>query len=136
MFPIRFHGTTRYGGSGLLVDGLDERRECSRSRRRTTAASRDRLARQRHVVGHEHVGIADLLVHLDRLHEIDVAFVGKDLDEVVAMAANVAEMDVEDFFARAEVADDVEDFACPDFRDLPRWFPGRNSGRDRGSPEW
>ena len=74
------------------------------------------------MVGHKHVGITNLLVHLDGLDEIDVAFVGVDLDEVVAMAANIAEMNVEDFLARAEVADDVEDLRAwifEVFRDGP-----------------
>ena len=62
------------------------------------------------MIGHEHVGIADLLVDVNGLHEIDVAFVGIDLDEVVAMAADIAEVHVEDLLARAEVADDIEDF--------------------------
>ena len=65
---------------------------------------------QGHVVGHQHVGVADLLVDVDGFDEIHVAFVGIDFDEVVAMAANVAEMHVENLLARAEVADDVEDF--------------------------
>ena len=64
----------------------------------------------RYVIGHQHVGVANLFVDLDRLDEIDVAFVGIDFDELIAMPADVAEMNIEDLFARAEVADDIEDF--------------------------
>src|ERR1017187_2053090 len=65
---------------------------------------------QGHMIGHHHVGIANLLVDPKRLHEIDIAFVGEDLHKVVAMSANVAEVHVEDLLSRAEVADDVKDF--------------------------
>ena len=61
------------------------------------------------MVGHDHVLVADFFVDLDGLDEIDVAFIREGLDEIVAMAADVAEVDVEDLVAGAEVADDVED---------------------------
>lgn len=64
---------------------------------------------QRDMIWHQHVGIADFLVHFDRFHEIDITFIWEDLDEVIAMSANVAEVYVEDFFAGTEVSDDVED---------------------------
>ena len=43
------------------------------------------------------------------LHEIDIAFVGVRLDEIVALAADVAEVYVENLLARPELADHVED---------------------------
>lgn len=61
------------------------------------------------MVGHEHVLVADFLVGLDGFDHVDVTLVGVDLDEVVAVAADVAEVDVEDLVAGAEVADDVVD---------------------------
>src|ERR1035438_7016406 len=60
------------------------------------------------MIGHHHVGIADLLVDPKRLYEIDIAFVREDLHKVVAMPANVAEVHVEDLLASSEVADDVK----------------------------
>src|SRR5207302_10161858 len=59
------------------------------------------------VAGHQKVGVAHITVHLDCLYEIDVALVRERFDEVVAMPANIAEMDVEDLFAGAEVTDYV-----------------------------
>ncbi len=62
-----------------------------------------------YVVRHDHVLVADLFVDLHRFDEVDVAFIGEGFDEVIAVAADVAEVDVEDLVARAEVTDDVED---------------------------
>src|SRR6185312_3030397 len=55
-------------------------------------------------------GIADLFIHAESFDEIDVAFIGIGLDEVVAMAPDVAEVDIENLLARSEVADHVIDF--------------------------
>src|SRR5260370_3900677 len=63
----------------------------------------------RNVIGHQHALVSDFFVSLDGLDEIDVAIVGEGFLEVQESAADVAEMDVEDFLARAEVADDVVD---------------------------
>src|ERR1019366_4617116 len=60
------------------------------------------------MIGHQHVGIANLLVHLDRLHKVDIALIRKHLDKVVPAPANIAEMDVEYLFARAKVANHIK----------------------------
>ena len=49
----------------------------------------------RHVVRHNHVFVADFLVDLHGFDEVDVAFIGEGFYEVVAVAADVAEVDVE-----------------------------------------
>ena len=64
----------------------------------------------RHMVGHQHVLVANLLVDLDALEHVDAAFVGEHLHEVEFVSSDVSEVDVEDLFATAEVTDDVEDF--------------------------
>src|SRR2546423_15429857 len=64
----------------------------------------------RNMVGHDHVRVFDLPVSYHRFNHVDVALVGIDFDEVVALAADIAKVDVEDFLARSEVLDDVEDF--------------------------
>src|ERR1700730_9608250 len=65
---------------------------------------------QGHVIGHKHVRIVDFLVDPDGFHEIDVALVWVNLQKIVAVAANVPEMNVEYFLSRSEVTDDVKDF--------------------------
>src|SRR5205807_670542 len=64
----------------------------------------------RGVVGHKHAVVADLTVYTGALQKVDVTFVWKCFTEIQTMSFNVAEMDVEDFLAQSEVADDVEDF--------------------------
>jgi hypothetical protein len=61
------------------------------------------------VIGHQQISVAGFFVHLNRLDEIDVALVGEHFHEIVAVSANVAEVYVEDFAARSEIADHVED---------------------------
>ena len=124
---LRIHGTMRSRGSGCLVDGLDESANVA-------VAEGEGLERvgigvvggEGDVIGHEHVGIADLFVDVDGFDEIDVALVGEDFDEVVAMAADVAEVYVEDLLAGAEVADDVVRSRWRDSRGFRRWCPGRS----------
>src|SRR4029079_955361 len=59
----------------------------------------------RHVSGHHHVRIADLLERAHDVGHVHVAFVREHFLEVVAMAADVAEVDVKDLPPRPEVAD-------------------------------
>ena len=60
-----------------------------------------------HVIGHQHVWVANFLVDLESLQHIDMTFVWKGLDKVAESTADVSEVDVEDFVAFAEVADDA-----------------------------
>src|SRR3954468_3223801 len=59
------------------------------------------------MVRHQQVRIADFPVDLYRLNKIDVAFVRIDLHKIVTMPPDIAEMDVEDLLARAEIADHI-----------------------------
>src|ERR1700733_14216368 len=61
------------------------------------------------VVRHEHIGITDLFVHLNGFYKVDVPFIGIDLQEIIPMAANIAEVHIEDLVARTEIADDIVD---------------------------
>src|ERR1700674_522041 len=60
------------------------------------------------MIGHEHVGIADLLVNLDRFDEIDIAFVREDLDKIVSVTPDITKVYVEDFLASAEITNNIE----------------------------
>lgn len=61
----------------------------------------------RHVIGHDHIGIVDLLEgHHDSQH-VHVAFIGEDLLEVVSSTTNISEMNVENFLSRTKVTNDV-----------------------------
>ena len=61
------------------------------------------------VVGHDHVAVAHLLEGAQRLEHVHVALVGEHFHEVAEAALDVAEVDVEDLVALAEVADHVVD---------------------------
>src|ERR1700720_4094248 len=63
----------------------------------------------RHVVGHQHVGVADIAISGEGAGHIHVALVGEGLHEVELMSLDVAEMDVEDLAALAKPADYGED---------------------------
>src|SRR5579864_555062 len=69
--------------------------------------------RQRNMIGHKHVGVTDLLVNLDCFDKVNIAFVRKDLNKIVPVSANVAEVDVEDFFANAKISNHI--------KNLHRW---------------
>src|ERR1035438_7559023 len=60
------------------------------------------------MIGHEHIGVADFLVHLDCFHKVDITFVREDLNKVITVSTNVSEMYVEDLLARTEVTDDIK----------------------------
>src|SRR5215469_17823913 len=63
----------------------------------------------RHVVRHEQARIADLFVKPDRLDKVNIAFVREDLNELIAMASDIPEVNIENLPASSEVANDVED---------------------------
>src|SRR5215475_8109305 len=63
----------------------------------------------RHVVGHQHVGVADIAVDGERAGHVHVAFVRESFHKVELASFDVAEMHVEDLAPRAEPADYVED---------------------------
>src|SRR5262249_23177719 len=65
----------------------------------------------RHVVGHQHVGVADIAVDAERAGHVHVAFVRERFHKVELASFDVAEMHVEDLAPRAEPADYVEDLA-------------------------
>jgi len=54
------------------------------------------------VVGHQHVGVADIAIGGERAGHVHVAFVGEGLHEVELLPFDVAEMDVEDLGPLAE----------------------------------
>src|SRR5579863_9777468 len=64
----------------------------------------------RRMVGHQKPVISDLAIDLQRLDEIDIAFIREGFDEIVAVAADIPEMDIEDLAPFAEPADHVTDF--------------------------
>ena len=66
----------------------------------------------RHVVRHQHVGITDLVQRASNRQHVEVAIVGIRLAKVVAMALDVAEVDVENLAALAEVAHDLADLTA------------------------
>ena len=61
------------------------------------------------MIGHDHVSVADLFVGAQGFVHIYIALVGEGLDEIAETAADIAEVDVEDFVALPEVADDIAD---------------------------
>ena len=65
--------------------------------------------RDRDMIRHQHIGITDFFVHLDRFDEIHITLIRVYLHEIIAMAANVAEMYVEYLVAGTKIANDVED---------------------------
>src|SRR5690349_19065854 len=89
--------------------GLDQAADITELEREVFAAGIRLAGHGGGVIGHQQVFIADFAIGLERLDEIDIAVIGEDFgDEVVAAALDVAEMDIEDFLAAAEVANDVE----------------------------
>ena len=91
---------------GLRIHRLNQRLDVAVAERERLILPRVVLV-PRHVVGHHHVRIADLLQRPHHVEHVHVAFVREHLLEVVATAADVAEVDVEDLPARPEVADHV-----------------------------
>jgi len=63
------------------------------------------------VVGHQHVGVADIAVGGERVGHIHVALDGEGLHEVELAPFDVAEMHIEYLAALAEPADHAEDLA-------------------------
>src|SRR5580658_2856484 len=99
---------TSSGGSSRRVHRLNEAPNVAVGECERLQGARVGLC-QRYMIGHEHILIPDFLVHLDRFHKIDIAFVREDLHKVIAVPANVAKVYVEDLLALTEVADHVED---------------------------
>src|SRR5215467_343377 len=64
----------------------------------------------RHMIRHHHAIETNLLIDAHGLQHIDIAVVDECLLEIQKPSADVPEMDVEDLFASAEVADDIENF--------------------------
>jgi len=63
----------------------------------------------RHVVGHQHVLVVDLVERPHDLEHVHVPLVGVHFQEVVPSSPDVAEVDVEDLLSDSEIADDVVD---------------------------
>src|SRR5262245_21165751 len=64
----------------------------------------------RHMVRHHHAVETNLFINAHRLQHIDIAVVDECFLEIQKPSTDVPEMDVEDLFASAKVADDSEDF--------------------------
>src|SRR5690349_16152308 len=62
----------------------------------------------RNVIGHDHAVVADLLVNTHGLKHVHIAVVNKCFLKIEESAADVAEVNVEDFSALPEITDDVE----------------------------
>lgn len=76
------------------------------------------ICRLWNMVRHDHVRIANLLISLDRLDEIDIAFVRKGFYKIIGMTANVAKVDVEYLLSGAKVTDHIKEFFCWSFKHL------------------
>src|SRR5215813_5144782 len=63
----------------------------------------------RHMVRHHHAVETNLLIDAHGLQHIDIAVVDECFLEIQKPSTDVPEVDVEDLFACAEVADDIED---------------------------
>ena len=63
------------------------------------------------MVGHQHVGVADIAIGGERARHVHIALVGEGLHEVELLPFDVAEMDVEDLGPLAEPVDHCEDLA-------------------------
>src|SRR5262249_2451183 len=72
----------------------------------------------RHVIGHDHSVVTDFFVDAHRLQHVHVAVVNERLLEIEKTPANIAEMDVEDFSALAEISNDIEDLFAGIFEHL------------------
>src|ERR1041385_2461320 len=65
----------------------------------------------RSMIGHQQILIARFAIDFQHLDEIHIAFVRKHLrDEIIAAAANVTEMNIENLLAAAEPADHLGQF--------------------------
>src|SRR5262249_33289064 len=64
------------------------------------------------MVGHQHAVVADIFVNANSFDEIYIPIVGEGLLKIEKAASDVAEVNVEDLFATAEVADHVEDLGA------------------------
>ena len=61
------------------------------------------------MIRHDHVWITNFLVGLDRLDEIDIAFVGKGFYKIIGVSANITKMDIEYLASCAEVTNYIKD---------------------------
>jgi hypothetical protein len=59
------------------------------------------------MIRHQHIRITDLFVDLDGFYEVNVPLIGINLNKIVTMAPDIAEMYIEYLVARSEVANDV-----------------------------
>src|SRR5215469_11374258 len=57
------------------------------------------------MVRHDHVWIANLLVGLDHLDEVDISFVRKRLYKIICVPANIAKMHIKYLVSGAKVTD-------------------------------
>src|SRR5215831_13842100 len=64
----------------------------------------------RHMIRHHHAVETNLLINAHSLQHIDIAIVDECFLEIQKPSMDVPEMDVEDLFASAEVANNIEDF--------------------------
>src|ERR1700720_1094963 len=95
------------GPSAHLVHNLDQSADIAETKGERLLAA-GIIGNLRHVVGHQHARIANLFVNLDGLHEVDITFIRVYFDEIVAMAANIAEVHIEDLLPHTEVTDHVK----------------------------
>src|SRR5581483_6252735 len=94
-----------------MLLGLNQATDIAELEGEILAAAMLLIARHaRGMIGHQEILIADFAIDFQRLDEIHIALVRKHLgDEIVAAAADIAEMDIEDLLAAAEPADHIAD---------------------------
>ena len=70
------------------------------------------------MIGYDHVWIANFLVGLDRLDEIDIAFVREGFYKIIGVPANITKVNIKYLASGAEVTNYVKDFYCWSFQHL------------------
>src|SRR5271154_1388242 len=93
----------------LSVDQLNQRLDVAEGEREGLLAAVISVD-FRDMIRHQHPVVADFLVGSNGADHVHVAIVGKSLAKVEKAAFNIAEMDIEDLFPLAEIADDVVNF--------------------------
>src|SRR2546430_8981396 len=92
----------RTGPLAHLVHNLDQSADIAETKGERLLAA-GIVGNLRDVVGHQHAGIPNLFVNLNGFHEVDITLIRVYFDEIVAMAANIAEVHIEYLLPQTEV---------------------------------